>query len=518
MKKVIQGEVLHEKVKEALQLLCGVVKTTLGPKGRNAIIDHSSFSPFITNDGETIAENIESEDAAVCAILEIAKEASIKTNEVVGDGTTTTLVLLESLYFISREFVQKGENPILLKKEITQLLPQILSRLEEFSIEPTEDMITSIATVSSGETEIGNVVSEILKKVDSKAAVSIIETEDSGITFTLKEGYTVPVSYASSYFFKGEKEEVLKDAYFFMIQGGVSSIEAFSFILNDMLVHPRPLVILATQFDDYFVNELTSFQLSNHLEIVLLQIEEYGMKQKIIQNDLAILTNTKVVDAEDFVATEFVSIVPSVVLTKDTARFEIDKGVEYQEYLNVLKEEVKSIVDAYDKEFYLKRISMAQFGLVEIKLGGPTKTERRERKMRLEDALCAAFTAKNGILPGGGLSLLQVSCEMEEETPAQMIWKNALFKPFQQILANACVDWVKIQAEIEQKQYQILFNAKTETYESVASTKVLDPFDVVERSLVNACSIAMMLLTTECLIINEHAIEHESNHPYSKEF
>ena len=153
---------------------------------------------------------------------------------------------------------------------------------------------------------------------------------------------------------------------------------------------------------------------------------------------------------------------------------------------DVLKEEVKSIVDAYDKEFYLKRISMAQFGLVEIKLGGPTKTERRERKMRLEDALCAAFTAKNGILPGGGLSLLQVSCEMEEETPAQIIWKNALFKPFQQILANACVDWVKIQAEIEQKQYQILFNAKTETYESVASTKVLDPFDVVERSLVNA--------------------------------
>lgn len=503
MKKVISGKELEEKTIEAINLLCDTVKKTLGPKGNNIIIDHSSFTPFITNDGVTIAENIESDDEAINTILQIAKEAAIKTNEVVGDGTTTTLVLLQSIYNSSMEYIKKRENPIILKKELEQSLEQIIKKLSSYKIKPTKEMLNKIAKISANDEEMGNLVSKVYNYVENKNSILIKEKDQNSLKYTHLKGYILDTSVTSPYFFKNNSEISFKDAYVLVFNNDLNDINEIGEIINFMIESNENFVIFANNFSESFINDILSLYLSEQLNTCLLKISEYGIKKNNIEKDLEVITNGKVIQNLNNLSLENLGLVKNIYINKDSSRIDFDVNKSIKSYIANIKKEETRIQDTYEKEFYLKRLSMFTKGIVEIEIGAPTKIELREKRMRLDDAICAIFSAKDGVLPGSGISLLRIASEVKKDSTASKILSQALLKPFEQIMENAGENVDKIKKVIEEKNYELVYNIHSQKYEELNNTNVIDSFSVITYSLINACSIASMLITTTSLIINE---------------
>ncbi len=503
MKKVISGEKLQNKVKESIELLCGTVKGTLGPKGNNVIIDHSSFSPFITNDGVTIAKNIESDDEAVGAILEIVKEASIKTNEEVGDGTTSTLVLLENLYKESLEYINGGMNPILLKKELDKTLNRILEHLQKEKLPPTKEKILHIAKIAANDEELGAVAYKAFQKVKNKNAITITETKENKTEVHFKKGYAFASTLASPYFLNDSPKLSFKDAFVLLIKDTLTDIETISFILNDVMKNKKSVVIIARDYEEYVVQEITSLCLNDNLNACLIKTNEYGLQEQAVEKDIETITGAKKIEKN--ILNAKLGFVSNIIIEKEKVRIDFTSNEIIKKYIVNLKKESKETKEEFELEFIQKRIAMFTYGIAEILIGAPTKTECQERKMRLEDALCAVSASSSGILIGGGLSLLQMASQIKGTTEATKIWKKALTKPFEQILINAGLDYKRIKEQIEKKEYKVLYNVSKNEWEDSQNTYVIDPLLVVYNSLINASSIAGMLLTTTSLIINEHA-------------
>ena len=504
MKKVVRGEYLKDKMEEAIDLLCGTVKQTLGPMGNNVIIDHSSFQPFITNDGVTIAKNIESDDEVVGAIIEIAKEASIKTDENVGDGTTTTLVLLESLINLSRKYIDKGINPLVLKKSLLAKLDEIIEKLEELKIEATLDNLKNIANVSANDHDIGALVCDIVQNIDEKHAITIKERSETILEAKYIKGYSCPIVHPSEYYFQDKKNISSDEAYILIINDFVSDIECISDILNEAMVNEKTLVIVAKDFDDYFVNEIISLNFEGKIRCFMVKISEYGVHARIIEKDLEIITGAHIVEKSTNITGADIGKIKHLYLDKEVLKLSYWEDIKLSDYIGNIEEEIKNIEDEFDREFYQRRKAMFTKGMVEINIGAPTKTECHERRMRLDDAICSTYAAKKGILPGGGIALLKVAESIDDESEASLIWKATLKKPFEQIMLNAFLDAEEIKEKIKSEDYQKIYNVCTDGYENVNETNIVDAFLVVRNSLINACSIANMLLSTTSLVINEY--------------
>ena len=499
LKKVISGNQLKNKMQEAINLLCDTVKITLGPKGNNIIIDHSTFSPFITNDGVTIAKNIESDDEIINTILELAKESSIKTNDTVGDGTTTTLVLLQSIFNSGLKYIENGKNALILKKEIDETLHEIISYLELKSQKPTKEQLTDIARISANNKEIGNIISKCYFKVKSKDAIKIEETENIKNSYKFLKGYSFQTVLASPYFFKENKGLEFNNCYLLLLNDYLDNISYVSNIINEKIEENKPLVIMALDYSDDFVNEIVSLYLENNLQICLLKNPEYGIKQYKIFKDLSNISKGPIYNLENL--NNNLGWVSKITLNNDFTTIEFSKN---KKYLKDLKKDFDYVDTELDIEFYSKRIAMFKNGLAKIEVGAPTITERREKKMRFEDALWAIDCAAKGILPGSGIVFLELSEKLKINTDGDNVLKEALQEPFKQIMINSAIDSHSIISEIKKSNYQKLFNINTNSYESITDTKVLDPTIVIINSLVNACSIATMLLTTSSLVINEY--------------
>lgn len=516
MKKIVSGKELQEKMLESIHLLCDTVKTTLGPKGNNVIIDHSCFSTFITNDGVTIAQNIESEDETIGAILEIAKEASIKTNEEVGDGTTSTLVLLESLYEQSIEYINGGKSPILLKKELEQVLEAILKDLQRLKRKPTQEDLKRIATIAANDETLGLLAYQVFQKIEQKEAITIKEIPENKTSITYLKGYTCETTLASLYFLKEKNSLTFEDAYVLLLNDTLTDIENISFLINDMLKNKKSGIIIANDYEEQVVEEILTLSLTENLQVCLLKIEEYGLHVAKIRKDIETITGAKSIENENCITAENIGKIQNVNITKEKTRFTFQTKEEIKKYMSELKKERKELDDELEKEFYEKRIAMLKKGTAEIKLGAPTKTERIEKRMRLEDALCALSVSNQGILLGGGVSLFKIANELKETTDATKIWKEALQKPLEQILKNAGISDKSIQEKIKKEQYKVVYNLSTDTFEESKNTKVIDPFSVITHTLVNATSIASMLLTTTSLIINEYKNNSDKEKEYSE--
>lgn len=503
MKKIVSGEVLKDKMKEAVNLLCDTVKCTLGPKGNNVIIDHSSFSPFITNDGVTIAENIESDDEIINVILELAKEASIKTNQLVGDGTTTTLVLLQSLFNNSMKCIDSGKSPIVLKNELNEFLNKIIQMLEDERLEVKDEMIENIAIISSNDREISKVVSEVFSKIKFKEAVSIKEIEENKVDVNYYKGYEFQSILASPLFLIGQSNIKYENSLFLIVDDVISDIENISGVLNEVMKNMKSLVIIAKDYSDYFVNNILSYVLNGELKCVLLKVNEYGIRLRYVEKDLEVLSGAKIINSENNISVHDLGMLKSVYINNDETRIDFHSNERLENYISKTKEELVQINDDYMREFYNKRLAMFDGYTASILIGANTKTELRERRMRLEDAICAVYSSKDGVLVGGGLSLLKMSDKLSNKSNVEQIWKNALEEPFKQLMFNSGIDYKKIEDELYRLDYNYVFNLYNEEYESIDTTKVVDTYDVVVKSLINACSIASMLITTNSLIINE---------------
>ena len=293
MKKVIMKEELQEKMQESIHLLCSIVKETLGPNGKNVLIDHSLFSPFITNDGATIARNIESEDAIINTILEIAKESSLKTDSKVGDGTTTTLVLLESIFDNGLELIKKGMPPILFKKNLTKSLEKVLNSLKKEKHLPKNKEYESLSIIAANEEELGKFINQVYQKIKTKNGIEIVETDQSILSVQYENGYQFPIELGSPLFLKEQEKIFLENPVFLYVEDQNSSLENYSMYLNAAMKNKWDVVFIAKNFSDSFIQECLYLNDTQTINCFLLKIGEYGIKESIIWKDIKFITSQK---------------------------------------------------------------------------------------------------------------------------------------------------------------------------------------------------------------------------------
>lgn len=501
MKKVITGEKLYDCEEQAIELLCGTVKKTLGPRGSNAIINHSLMSPFITNDGVTIARNIESEDERINTILTLAKEASIKTDETVGDGTTTTLVLLESIFKSGLAKIKDGINPHILKNELDNALESVLDKIKKESKIPTEENYYDIASIASSDQNIGKMITSLYLKVGS--AIKIEESSSNKTNTKIINGYSFEPILASPYFFNNTNEITYKNCLILIMTKEVNEIEEISEIINYAIEKRIPLVILATDYSEEVINEVLSLNFNKITNVTLLKLPEYGLHQMDVLKDLEIISKAKIVKATDELSLNNLGKCEEIKITKDFIISNNLKSESIKKHINKLKERVKTTDDDFELEFLNNRLAKLTNGIGMIYVGATTTTEAREKKMRFDDALCALKSATNGIIPGSGLILLKIKENLEAKNNGSTILKEALDKPFMQILENVGVNPNDIYNKIKENNFNVIYNALENKLEPISKTKVIDPTNVVVATLKNAVSIAGMLLTTSSLIINE---------------
>lgn len=501
MKRVITGEELYDCEEQAIELLCGTVKKTLGPRGSNAIIDHSLMSPFITNDGVTIARNIESEDERINTILTLAKEASIKTDETVGDGTTTTLVLLESIFKSGLAKIKDGINPHILKNELDNALESVLDKIKKESKIPTEENYYDIASIASSDQNIGKMITSLYLKVGS--AIKIEESSSNKTNTKIINGYSFEPILASPYFFNNTNEITYKNCLILIMTKEVNEIEEISEIINYTIEKRIPLVILATDYSEEVINEVLSLNFNKITNVTLLKLPEYGLHQMDVLKDLEIISKAKIVKATDELSLNNLGKCEEIKITKDFIISNNLKSESIKKHINKLKERVKTTDDDFELEFLNNRLAKLTNGIGMIYVGATTTTEAREKKMRFDDALCALKSAASGIIPGSGLILLKIKENLEAKNNGSTILKEALDKPFMQILENVGVNPNDIYNKIKENNFNVIYNALENKLEPISKTKVIDPTNVVVATLKNAVSIAGMLLTTSSLIINE---------------
>lgn len=500
MKKIIYGNELYEKMSEAINLLCNTVKITLGPKGNNVIIDHSSFSPFITNDGVTIAENIESEDEIINTILTLAKEASIKTNDIVGDGTTTTLVLLEGIFNEGLKLIKEGYNPIILKKELNTYLDKLIIELENISHIPTNNDLYNVAQTSSNDNLIAKNIYDAYTKTKNINAINIKEIDSNTSHIEYLNGYRFETVLASNYFLNEQNTIEYNNSNILIINNKLENIESIVEILNEVIKKNESLIIISDDYNDDVVNDLVSLYLSNEIKICLLKTPSYGHKAHEILKDISVITNSNIIKT-DYITLNDLGKVNNIVINNEEVIISFDYNDNIKKLINEIKSNNENEIE---KNFKDLRISMLSTTVANILVGATTTTERRELKMRYIDALHAIDISTKGILPGAGIALLKLRSNIKLESDIDKLFYNVLYLPFKQILINSGLDDKDIYDNIKKYDFNKLYNINKSNYENINDTLVIDPTFVVLNALKNAVSISSMLLTTSHLIINEY--------------
>ena len=501
MKEVINGNELRKIMLEAIDLLCDSVASTLGPSGNNVLINTDDTTPFITNDGVTIAKSIESSDKRINTILEIAKEASLKTNEEVGDGTTTTLVLLQSLIHKGLKEIEKGKNPIILKEEINEAVENTIEELEKMKKKPTNEDLECVAINSSEDEKAGKLLTEIYLKMGSRYACRLEESNDDKTYYSIKKGYNLEIDNIPSIYFTNSKEINLKDSYILLLKGYLNDLEEISDIINEGIDRCKNIVILAEDYDIEVERDIILYYLQEHKNIYLFKLPDYASRKEAIASDIASLTNSKIrnINLEKISFNDLGKA--TINITKNELTIISDNNIK--DKLNALKDELNEISDDYEKEFLQARISKLENGVATIYVGGKTKSEIREKIMHYEDALYALETANLGITIGEGITFLKIIDKLALNTDGANILKKALEMPFKKIMENSAQDYLKIKEEIIKYKYSKIYNLKTKELEDIKNTNIIDPMKVITASLKNAVSISSLLLTTNYLVIND---------------
>jgi len=499
MKQIIKGNQLKEKMQEAINMLCDTVKLTLGPEGQNILINTYSQSPFITNDGVTVAENIESEDKVINTILEIAKEASLHTNELVGDGTTTTLVLLQSLFNQGLEQIKNGISFTSIKKELDTQMIKIIELIKQESHIPNKKELLSIASIAANDTEMGKIVWEVVNKVKRKGSIHLTESPNEKTYYEINPGYQVSINPFPELLFKQQNEYNLNNVAILVLIGYLNDLEQLSDILNDCLDSQKSLLIFSENYNPEIQNDIILWNIQKKINIFLTEMPSYGQHQINIIKDICLLTKANLINVEN-VSFRDVGAIENIKIAKDKVILGTKQNLKQN--IIALKKEIEQCTSEYEKEFLEERLAMLEKGIATIYVGALTRTAKKEKLKRFEDSLCAIHTASQGVIVGEGITLLKIS----DQISGQLL-KDALQAPINTIFTNAKTNY-KIE-EIKQQNYQVVYNLITKNWEKQSETTVLDPTEVVLMTIKNAISIASMLLSTEAIVINETEIEKQ---------
>jgi len=521
-KQIIYGEDARRKLKTGVDKLAKAVVTTLGPKGRNVGIDKSWGTPQVIHDGVSIAKEIELEDKFENMGAQLVKEAASKTNDVAGDGTTTSTMLAQAIIEEGMKVISTGSNPMIIRKglekssdaaseEIKKLAKKVSSKEEK----------AQVATVSAQNNEIGNLIAEAMEKVGNDGVITVEESRGFEMELSYKEGMQFDKGYLSPYFITNPErmEVVLENPYILITDSKISSIQELLPLLEQTMKITKNLVIIAEDLDGDALTTLVVNKLRGTISPVAIKAPGFGDRRKEMLEDIAVLTGATVISSETGKKLETASLedlgrAEKVVATKDETIIIGGHGgkEEVKERVLLIKKIFETSDSQYDKEKLQERIAKLSGGVAVISVGANTEAELKEKKLRVEDAVNATKAAvEEGIVAGGGVTLLRVRKAIEklkltgEEKIGAEILMKALEKPLRVIVENAGEDSGRILSNIERlheekKNHNIGYNVMKMDYTDMIEEGILDPAKVTRSALQNAVSVAIMILTTECLI------------------
>ncbi len=533
-KQIIFDEKARKALKEGVDKLANAVKVTLGPKGRNVVIEKSYGSPTITKDGVTVAKEIELEDKIENIGAEIIKEAASKTNDSAGDGTTTATILTQAMISEGLKMVASGVNPIEIKKSIESRVAEILAKLKEMSKTiSTQDEIAQVASISANDKEIGDKIAEAINKVGKDGVVTVEEGQSFGVEVETVEGMQFDQGYVSPYMITDTEsmKAEFKDVPILITDKKISSVQEILPLLEKMAQEgKKDLVIIAEDVEGEALTTFVVNKLRGTFNVLGIKAPGFGDRRKAMLEDIAILTGGKVISEETGMKLETAEIEDlghsaRVVSTKENTTIVDGKGDAdaIQKRIEQIKKEIKMSDSDYDKEKLQERLAKLAGGVAVIKVGAATETEMKEKKDRIEDALHATRAAQaEGIVPGGGISLALAGnafdeiIEKKSDDIGSKIVNKAILEPIKQIAANAGKDGSLILFNIIKENRKggetIGYNAREDKFENMIEAGIVDPTKVVRNALENATSAAIMFLTIEAVVTDSPENKEEHDH------
>ena len=514
-KELYYGEDSRRSLLAGVDKLADTVKITLGPKGRNVLIERSYGSPLITNDGVTIAREIELEDQVENMGAQLVKEVATKTNDVAGDGTTTATLLTQSIVREGFKNVTAGANPMILKKGIAGAVGAAVENLKA-AAKPVDDKaaIAQVASVSANDTEIGELIAEAMEKVGKDGVITVEESKTLGTSLDVVEGMQFDRGYLSPYMANNEKmEAVMNKPFILLTDKKLSSIQDIIPLLEGIMKAGRSLLIVAEDVDGEALATLVLNKLRGTLDVVAVKAPGFGDRRKAMMEDIAVLTGGVVVSEElgyelKETTIDMLGQAETVKVNKDNTVIVGGAGSKEELAARVaqIKASIEETTSDFDREKLQERLAKLSGGVAVINAGAASETELKEKKLRLEDALNATKAAvEEGIVAGGGVSLIRAidavkayadQQEGDVKTGAKIV-ERALEEPVRQIAENAGFDGAVVVAEVKKAEGNVGFNAANEKYEDMIAAGIVDPVKVTRSALQNAASVASMLLTTE---------------------
>ena len=536
MAKILEfDEDARRRLQAGVDALADVVKVTLGPKGRNVVIDKKWGAPTITNDGVTIAREVELEDAFENLGAQLAKEVATKTNDVAGDGTTTATVLAQAMVNEGLRVVAAGGAPMDLKRGIDAAVAAVTGQLLA-DARPVLDRaeVANVATISSQDRGIGELLADAFDKVGKDGVISVEEASTTALELEFTEGMQFDKGYISPYFVTDadSMEAVLEDAYVLLTNSKVSSVQDLLPLLEKVANAGKPLLIIAEDVDGEALSTLVVNRIRGTFASAAVKAPAFGDRRKAILEDIAILTGGQVVAAEvglklEHVGIEVLGRARRVVITKDTTTIVDGAGdaAAVNDRVAQLKREIDATDSDWDREKLQERLAKLAGGVCVIKVGAHTEVELKEKKHRIEDAVSATRAAiEEGIVSGGGSALVHAAAVLKDDLNLAGdagvgvgIVRRAVVEPLRWIAENAGAQGYVVVQKVSEMKTNHGYNAATDTYEDLVAAGVIDPVKVTRSALQNAASIAAMLLTTEALVVEkkEEAEDDAHSHGHS---
>lgn len=522
----------RDGLKRGVDALANAVKVTLGPKGRNVVIDKKFGAPQITKDGVTVAKEIELLDPVENMGAQMLKEVASKTADVAGDGTTTATVLAQAIVTAGLKNVAAGANPMDLKRGIDKAVIAVVKKLNDMSQSVGDDnsKIEQVATISANnDSNIGKLIAEAMKKVGKDGVITVEEAKGTETTVDLVEGMQFDRGYLSPYFVtNAEKMETeLENAYILIYDKKISSMKDLLPILEKVVQTGKPLLIIAEDIDGEALATLVVNRIRGSLKIAAVKAPGFGDRRKEMLQDIAILTGGSVISEEqgrklDDATIEDLGRAEKITINKDNTTVVNGAGAKENIVARVsqIKVQIENTTSDYDREKLQERLAKLSGGVAVLYIGAATEVEMKEKKDRVDDALNATRAAvEEGIVPGGGVSLirsiealLNLKGENEDENTGIQIIRRALEEPLRQIVANAGGEGSIVVQKVLEGKDDFGYNARTEKYENLIAAGVIDPKKVCRVALENAASIASMILTTECVL--SEIKEEEKGHAH----
>jgi chaperonin GroEL len=523
----------RNKMKKGVDTLANAVKVTLGPKGRNVVLEKKFGAPAITKDGVTVAKEIELEDPIENMGAQMVKEVASKTADIAGDGTTTATVLAQAIIAEGLKNVAAGANPMDLKRGIDKAVEKVVASLSAQSqtIGNDKNKIEQVASVSANnDNNIGKLIAQAFGKVGKEGVITVEEAKGTDTTVEVVEGMQFDRGYISPYFVtNSEKMEAeLQNPYILIYDKKISAMKDILHILEKVAQGGRPLLIIAEDLEGEALATLVVNKLRGTIKVAAVKAPGFGDRRKEMLQDIAILTKGIVISEEQGYKLEaadlsYLGSAASVTIDKDNTTVVGGKGKkeDITARVNQIKAQIESTTSDYDKEKLQERLAKLAGGVAVLYIGAATEIEMKEKKDRVDDALHATRAAvEEGIVPGGGIayiraieSLEKLKGANEDETTGIAIVKRAIEEPLRQIVVNSGLEGSIIVQKVKEGKGDFGFNARTEVFENLLKAGVIDPTKVTRIALENAASIAGMLLTTECVIADKPKKEEAHAHP-----